>query len=97
MTTNQVIGEAVHGYMWRLRISQEQLATALGITQAAVSKKVRGKRPFTVDELIAISEVLDTPVSKILAEVKGYGCSANPVGQSRSMRPVRFIQTAVAA
>lgn len=97
MTTNQAVGEAVHSYMWRKRISQESLATALGITQAAVSKKVRGKRPFSIDELLEVSVVLDTPLSQILAGVRGYGCSANPVGQSRSMRPVRFIQTAVAA
>ena len=53
MTTNQEIGERVHLLLRRQSTPQEKLAEHLHISQAAISKKVRGNRPFSVDELLA--------------------------------------------
>lgn len=86
MTTNEAIGQRVHSLMWNQRITQEALALALGISQTAVSKKVRGKRPWSVDELLAASIVLGTKPSEILASVSGYVCNDYPERERRSRK-----------
>ncbi|WP_029926311.1 helix-turn-helix domain-containing protein, partial [Nocardia otitidiscaviarum] len=55
---DEFIGERVHAVMWRLKMSQTDLAKKLGITQTALSHKLRGKRPFYAREIGAISRAL---------------------------------------
>ncbi|WP_411157526.1 helix-turn-helix domain-containing protein [Nocardia otitidiscaviarum] len=55
---DEFIGERVHAVMWRLKMSQTDLAAELGITQTALSHKLRGKRPFYARELGAVSVAL---------------------------------------
>lgn len=69
--------------MWRKRVSQQKLAEALGTTQSSVSKKVRGTRPFTLDEILTTAQVLEVPPSELLADVNGYACSAKGRGGKR--------------
>lgn len=73
MTTNQAIGEQIHGVMWRKNVTQAQLAQVLGITQAAISKKVRGKRPFTIEELQVASDHLEVSTLELLGSA-GLRC-----------------------
>lgn len=68
MTTDQAIGERVHAEMWRQRISQARLAELLGITQTAVSRKVRGDRPFFASELVIVAGALDVSVDALLPD-----------------------------
>ena len=42
-----VIGEAVHAAMWRAHVTQTQLARVLGIDQAAVSRRLRGRTAWS--------------------------------------------------
>src|SRR5574343_526089 len=49
--TSELVAENVRALMARTKAKQADLANALGMTQGAVSKKVNGDRPFTLDEI----------------------------------------------
>lgn len=51
------LGERVHQLMWRAKISQTALAPKLGLTQAGLSKKLRGDRGWSLDEVLAVSDL----------------------------------------
>jgi hypothetical protein len=50
---DQVIGSNVHRLMWDAHESQSKLAPQWGMTQAALSLKLRGKRPWFAEEIDA--------------------------------------------
>lgn len=57
--------------MWRRRIKQTEFATnVLGITQSALSRKLRGDRPFTAAELTKIANALDIDLNELTARCK---------------------------
>ena len=66
-TIDQEIGERVHRLMWRQRVSQVHLATVLGVTQGAISKKVHGERPWFASELLDVARTLNVHVSALLS------------------------------
>lgn len=52
-SVDTVIGENVHRLMWRAGESQNRIADQLGMTQGALSLKLRGKRPWFAAEIDA--------------------------------------------
>jgi transcriptional regulator with XRE-family HTH domain len=68
MTTSpaQRVAEEVRVAMTRRRISQATLAGQLGMSQAALSRRLQGEVPFDVDVLSRISELLDVPISVLM-------------------------------
>lgn len=52
-TIDTLIGENVHRLMWRAQESQNRVAEAFGMTQPALSLKLRGKRPWFAAEIDA--------------------------------------------
>ena len=50
-TINQIIGTNVHHLMWHVKETQKGLAPVLGITQSALSHKLRGSRPWFAHEI----------------------------------------------
>lgn len=52
--------------MARMGVTQSQLASHLGMAQAAVSRRLRGETSWRVDELQAVADFLDVPVSALL-------------------------------
>lgn len=66
MSADQITGELVHVAMRRRGLQQRELAEVLNMTQTAVSRKMLGKRCWTIDELLAVSRWLDTPVTDLL-------------------------------
>lgn len=50
-SVDAVIGANVHVLMWRAQEPQTRLAPLLGITQSALSNKLRGKRPWFAAEI----------------------------------------------
>ncbi|MDN4521409.1 helix-turn-helix transcriptional regulator [Mycolicibacterium austroafricanum] len=63
---DEQLGEAIHQVLWRRRIKQTQFgAEVLGITQSALSNKLRGKRPFTAQELSSIADALQLDLNKL--------------------------------
>jgi len=53
--------------MARQHVTQAELGSHLGLTQPAVSKRLTGKRDFTVGELGQVAELLNVPVTSLLA------------------------------
>jgi transcriptional regulator with XRE-family HTH domain len=54
----QQVAAEVRAYVARAQLSQHQLAEILGIPQSSVSRRLRGKTPFRVDELEKLAGVL---------------------------------------
>lgn len=63
--TEDVAGN-VRAEMARRRIGQPQIAQALGLSQASVSRRLMGQTPIDVNELEVIAQVLDVPISTLL-------------------------------
>lgn len=90
MSTSEHIGEKVHTVMWKKRVTQIELAERLGIGQPALSRKLRGARPWTIDELLDVGRILDVPLSDLLPgdaerETRRYprGTHRDPSASSR--------------
>lgn len=64
------VGVNVRAEMARRGVSQTELAKQLGISQAAVSARLRGHTPFDVNELARIAVVLSVPAAELLDETK---------------------------
>jgi len=62
----EIAAENVRGLMGRHQIRQTQIAVLLGISQAAVSKRVRGETPFSVEELTKVAGLFGVPVTDLL-------------------------------
>jgi len=65
--TVDVAGE-VRAVLARKRMSQRQLAAALGVTQPIIWRRMRGEVPFTGEELQRIAAVLNVPTSSFFGE-----------------------------
>ncbi|MGV0627168.1 helix-turn-helix domain-containing protein, partial [Mycolicibacter minnesotensis] len=75
-TFDERLGEAVHQALWRRRIKQTEFAPqVLGITQSALSSKLRGRRPFFAGEISLICAALGIAVDELLPKVE-----VNPPG-----------------
>jgi predicted transcriptional regulator len=64
--TAQVAGN-VRAEMGRRNVTQMHLAQELGLTQAAVSRRITGKVPFNIEELAAVAVILDVTVAHLTA------------------------------
>jgi transcriptional regulator with XRE-family HTH domain len=62
--TARVAGN-VRAEMGRQNVTQVQLAGAMSLTQAAISRRLTGKVPFNVQELADLAVFLDVPVSRL--------------------------------
>lgn len=60
---------AVEVAMKRQGVSQRALAEVLGISQAAVSRRLAGEPDFTVTELRAIAQALEVEASALIQGV----------------------------
>lgn len=52
------VAAEVRSLMGRHRVSQTRLATALGMSQSALSRRLNGEKAFDVDDLATIAEEL---------------------------------------
>lgn len=78
-TPTATAGANVRGEMARRRVTQARLSSALGISQAAVSKRLRGETPFDINELALIARVLDVPLARLTEGVDTPATEATPV------------------
>lgn len=60
------VGAEVRGLLAKHRISQAAAGTRLGLSQAAMSRRLTGEIPFNVDELSALADLLGVPASTLL-------------------------------
>lgn len=59
------VAAAVRSELARQRIPQATIAARLGISQAAVSRRLSGAVPFDVSELAAVADVLGADVGTL--------------------------------
>lgn len=62
------VAASVRAEMARKNLSQRALAEVLGITQSAVSARLRGAVAFDVDELGAVASALDIPIQDLIPQ-----------------------------
>lgn len=90
-TTDEEIGQRVHQLMLERGITQTRLAVLLGSTQATVSRKLSGERPWFADELAAVADALEVSVGAL------FGEPSRPAGVSvmhRAGRRRRYVTPA---
>lgn len=68
MTVDEQVGERVHQAMWRQRLQQSEVAPAMGITQSTLSRKIRGQRAWSVEDLYSIAAVLKVDPATLLPD-----------------------------
>lgn len=66
MDMHREIGARVNDLAFRNDVEQADIAEVLGIHPSAVSLKVRGKRRWSLDELLAVSELFDVPITDLI-------------------------------
>lgn len=59
---------AIRAEMARSNTTQHDVARRLGISQAAVSRRLRGEIPFDADELIALADMLGVTIASLFGE-----------------------------
>lgn len=62
-----MVGERVHQAMWRQRAQQIEIAPELGMDQSTLSRKIRGKRPWSIAELYRLADILGVDITAWLA------------------------------
>ena len=65
---NADIGRRVCVKLAEAGMTQGQLAAAMGLTQAAVSRKLSGERPWFPGELMDAARILDMTVGELFGE-----------------------------
>lgn len=86
MNADAIAGERVHILMRRQSMSQSDMAAHLLIDQSSMSKKLYGKRTWTLDELLTAARVLDVPVTELLP---GDDYAPVPTGRGRMVGATR--------
>lgn len=59
------MGDEVRAALARRRLSQSDLGQHLGLSQAAVSRRLLGEVPFDIAELAAVAAFLDVPLDAL--------------------------------
>jgi len=59
----------VKAEMARRSHSQVSLAPLVGMRQQALSRRLSGRTPFTIDELARIASALEVPLSHLVSDV----------------------------
>ncbi len=67
------IGRRVFHLMWDQKITQTEMGRVLGVQQTALSKKLRGDRPWYSAEIVTAASVLGVSVAHLFGEGEGVG------------------------
>jgi len=60
----------VRAVMARRNVTQRDIADLLGLSQPSISERLRGQVPWTVEELVAVADHLDTSVAALLTSAQ---------------------------
>lgn len=63
------IGRRIQEWMAGAGMRQGGLADALGVTQAAISRKLAGERPWFPEELVAVASLFGRDVGELFGEI----------------------------
>lgn len=64
MQIHENIAGEVRAELARRRLTGRKIARALGMSEVYVSRRLTGQVPFNVNDLSAIAELLDVPISR---------------------------------
>ena len=67
-TLSAAVAANIRAELARQRVSQFVVADRLGLSQAAVSRRLSGGTPFELDEVEAIASLLAVPLVDLIAE-----------------------------
>lgn len=65
-TLSGAVAANIRAELARQRVSQAQVAERLGLSQAAVSRRLSGQTPFEIDEVAEVASLLDVAPSHLL-------------------------------
>jgi transcriptional regulator with XRE-family HTH domain len=68
METTKQVADAVRAEMARNRVTQESLAVHLHLSQAAVSRRLKGIVVFKIDELVQTAQLVGVSVGTLIGE-----------------------------
>jgi transcriptional regulator with XRE-family HTH domain len=60
----EMVGSRVRGLLAERKLSQSAMAARLGISKAAMSRRIAGEIPFNVAEIGSLAALLDVPASR---------------------------------
>jgi len=63
------VGAEVRGLLAKHKISQTAAGTELGLSQAAMSRRLAGEIPFNVDELSKLADLMGVPLAMLMVVV----------------------------
>jgi len=63
-----LIGQRVHHVLWRRKLQQREVASALGITQSTLSRRLRGESAWFAGDLVVLAETLGVSVGWLFGE-----------------------------
>ena len=69
MQINTTVADTVRAEMARSRVTQDALAGHLHLSQAAVSRRLKGQVAFNADELVLTARIVGVPVGSFFGEV----------------------------
>lgn len=75
-TSTERVAAEVRAEMARRRITQSDVGKSLGLSTAAVSRRLRGVVPFDVNELSTIAALLGVPAGTLLVDGQSEQVSA---------------------
>ena len=64
--TDVYVGERVHELLWRKRVQQRVVYEAMGLSRSSLAKKMRGTTGWSLDDLVAVKDVLDVTWDELL-------------------------------
>jgi transcriptional regulator with XRE-family HTH domain len=67
--------------MWDRQITQASLAPMLGIEQSALSKKLRGSRSWSIQDVASAARALNTTVAYLVGEVDDPMCTPSDLNR----------------
>ena len=67
-TTAQRVAATVRAEMARRKITQTAAASGLGMSQAALSRRLTGVTPFDVEELSALADLLGVSTAMLVGD-----------------------------
>lgn len=89
LTPDQAFGEVVHLRLRRRGIHQQMLGAYMGITQAAVSNKIRGTRPWSLADMTKAADFFGEELSGLVGEAERARRDSNPKPSDWSFSQVR--------
>lgn len=72
-TFEEIIGRNLNRILYDEKISQQELAKAVGVSEVAISKMVKGKKVISAEKLTAVEKFLGVTHEELTKDEKTVG------------------------